>query len=318
MKKALVTGVTGFAGSFLAEQLLRNKSLEVIGTCFSDRELLNIEDIKAEIKIEKINLLDSKATEDLITSTKPDLIFHLAAISFPYGSLDDPAKTMTNNIISQINLLEAVRKKNIDPKILIISSGDIYGMVEKEDLPIDEETTFRPTTPYSVSKITQDFLGLQYHLAHNMKIIRARPFNHIGPRQAAQFVVPSFAKQIAEIEKGKREGVIRVGNLFSKRDFTDVRDMIEAYILALDRGKLGEVYNIGSGVAYKISDILEKLLSFSSKKIKIEIDETLIRSKDESELRCDCTKFTRLTGWEPKIPIEQSLKDTLDYWRNIL
>jgi len=175
-----------------------------------------------------------------------------------------------------------------------------------------------PTNPYAVSKIAQDFLGLQYFLSYGLKIVRVRPFNHIGPRQSPRFVVPSFAKQIAEIEKGKKENILHVGNLSSRRDFTDVRDMVAAYLLSLEKGDLGDVYNIGSGVSRQISKMLDMLLSLSSKKIDVEIDKSLFRPKDDPELVCDKSKFTKQTGWEPKIEIEKTLKDTLDYYRNIV
>ena len=263
--------------------------------------------------------MDNAKVFYLIDRLRPDLVFHLAALTSPKDSFDDPSVTMINNIKAQVNILDAVRKLGFkDTRILVVSSGEIYGLVDKEDLPIDEETVLRPTSPYSVSKITQDFLGLQYYLSHKLKIIRVRPFNHIGPRQSSVFVVSAFAKKIAEIEKNKLEPVLSVGNLESARDFTDVRDMVEAYVLAVEKGKKGEVYNLGSGKSYKISEILEKLLSLSSVKIKIEIDENLLRPVDIPNLVCDVTKFTKLTNWRPKISIDTTLKDTLDYWRNII
>lgn len=175
-----------------------------------------------------------------------------------------------------------------------------------------------PTSPYSVSKIAQDFLGLSYFLAYRLKIVRVRPFNHIGPKQSPHFVVSSFAKQISEIEKGKKEPILRVGNLEAKRDFTDVRDMVNAYVLATQKGKDGEVYNLGSGRAYKISEILEKLVSLSFSKIKVVEDKTLFRPNDNPQLVCNADKFTKLTGWRPQIPLATTLKETLDYWRKMI
>lgn len=262
--------------------------------------------------------MDDKATEDLVRKSKPDYVFHLAALTSPSESFSNPSLTITNNTTAQVNLLEAIRKSNSNAAILIISSADVYGLVDKKDLPIDEETPLMPVNPYAVSKLTQDFLGLQYFLSYGMKVVRVRPFNHIGPRQSPHFVVSSFAKQIAEIEKGGKEKVINVGNLSSKRDFTDVRDVVAAYLLALEKGKSGDVYNIGSGTSYKISEILDKLISLSADNIKAEVNRDLIRVKDEPELLCDRTKFTNQTGWKPSIDIETTLKDTLDYWRNIV
>lgn len=316
MKKALITGAAGFAGGFLIEHLLE-KDFDVAGTYLSDDQL-QFAVCKDKVNFKKLDLLDATATSNLIKEVKPDYIFHLAALTSPHDSFDSPALTITNNTTAQVNLLEAVKSNNIDSKILIISSADVYGIVDKKDLPIDEDTPLMPVNPYAVSKVAQDFLGLQYFLANNLRIVRVRPFNHIGPRQSPRFVVSSFAKQIAEIEKGEKEPFILVGNLSSKRDFTDVRDMVKAYLLALEKGKEGEVYNIGSGTSYEISEILDMLLSKSSKKINIKVDKTLLRQKDEPDLVCDSSLFTKQTGWLPKIDIENTLKDTLDYWRDIV
>ncbi len=318
MKKALITGVAGFAGGFLAEYLLSAENFEVVGTYLSDDQLKFAQYIKGKVKLKKLDLLDAQETSILVKETKPDYVFHLAALTSPSESFGNPSLTITNNVAAQVNLLEAIRESAVDATILIVSSADVYGLVDKADLPIDEQTPLMPVNPYAVSKLAQDFLGLQYYLSYGLKIIRVRPFNHIGPRQSARFVVPSFAKQIAEIEKGKVEKVISVGNLYSKRDFTDVRDMMRAYLLALDKGQPGEVYNIGSGTSHKIQEILDMLLSLSSEKITVEIDKNKFRPKDEPELICDRTKFTQKTGWEPKIDIMQTLRDTLDYWRSIV
>ena len=319
MTKVLITGLTGFAGSYLAEYLVAKNEYDVCGTYLFDDSLANVDRIKDKINLTKIDLFSEENVFKLIKDTSPSLIFHLAALTSPFDSFNNPTQTLTNNISLQINLLEGVRKYNLfNTKILIASSADIYGLVKKEDLPIDEQTPLMPTSPYSVSKIAQDFLGLTYFLSYNLKIIRVRPFNHIGPRQSPQFVVSSFAKQIAEIEKGKRTPTLHVGNLETKRDFTNVKDMVCAYALAIKKGKYGDAYNIGSGTSYKISEILDKLISFSSRRIKIERDEILFRPSDNPELVCDSSKFTQLTGWKPKISINTTLKDTLDYWRNII
>lgn len=319
MKRVLITGATGFAGSYLAEHLLSAKKYDVSGTYLLEESLRNVETIKDKLNLKKADLTKDKIVSDIIKAVSPSVIFHLASLTSPSNSFKNPTLTLTNNIALQVNLLEGVRKNNLfNTKILIVSSADIYGVVKKEDLPIDEQTPLMPTSPYSVSKIAQDFLGLTYYLSYNLKIIRVRPFNHIGPRQSSHFVVSSFAKQIAEIEKGKREAVLHVGNLDAKRDFTSVKDMVNAYVLAIEKGKDGEIYNIGSGISYKISDILNKLVLLSSSKIRIEKDESLFRPNDNPELVCDHRKFTKLTGWKPKISIETTLKDTLDYWRSII
>jgi GDP-4-dehydro-6-deoxy-D-mannose reductase len=196
-----------------------------------------------------------------------------------------------------------------------VSSGETYGRVKKENLPITENTPLQPMSPYGVSKVTQDFLGFQYALSYKMNIIRVRPFNHIGPRQSPQFVVSSFAKQIAEIEKKKDVHEMRVGNLKTKRDFVDVRDVVKAYELLLEKGKIGDVYNIASGHTYVISEILKKLTSFSKAKITVKEDEDLLRPVDISEVSVDIGKIKKDTGWSPTIDIETSLQDVLNYWR---
>lgn len=316
MKKAFITGITGFAGSYLAENLLDN-GYEVLGTYLSDNskeDFLN----KDKVTLYKLDLLDEDKTSEVLNEARPDYLFHLAALTSPKSSFDNPAETFVTNVKSEINVLEAIRKNSlIDTRILIVSSAEVYGLVDSENLPVDEDTPFNPTNPYAVSKLAQDYLGLQYAIAHKLKIVRVRPFNHVGPKQSPDFVVSGFAKRIAEIEKGKQE-IMKVGNLSSRRDFTDVVDMMEAYRLALEKGEIGEVYNLGSGVSYEISKILEMLIGFSSVEIQTEVDALLMRPSDNPELVCDYSKFSALTAWKPEIPIETTLKNTLDYWRNII
>jgi GDP-4-dehydro-6-deoxy-D-mannose reductase len=319
MKKALITGITGFAGSYLAQHLISTDKYDVSGTYLFDKGLGNVDGIKGKLNLIKADLSEEKSVSKIIKDVSPDIIFHLAALTSPAESFKNPTVTLNNNISLQVNLLEAVKKYNLfDTKILITSSADVYGRVAKENLPIDEETPLRPTNPYSVSKIAQDFLGLSYFLAYKLRVIRVRPFNHIGPRQSPNFVVSSFAKQIAEIEKNKKKPYISVGNLEAKRDFTNVRDVVRAYLLAVEKGENGEVYNIGSGISYRISDILNKLISMSSSKIEIKRDESLFRPSDDPELICDNSKFSKISGWKPQITIDATLKETLDYWRNII
>lgn len=319
IKKVLITGISGFAGSHLAEYLIAKKKYEVFGTFFLKRSLGNVADIKQNLHLIELNLVDYKKTSEVVRKIKPDLVFHLAALPAVGSSFKNPAETMINNITAQINILEAIKKLNfLDTRILIVSSADVYGKVPLKELPMDENTAFRPTNTYAVSKIAQDFLGLQYYISYRLKIIRVRPFNHIGPRQSAGFVVSDFAKKIADIEKGRMSPVLRVGNLQAKRDFTDVRDMVRAYDFLIEKGEFGEVYNIGSGISYRISDILDILLSFSKIEIKVEIDHLLLRPEDAQDRLCDNKKFVELTGWKPSIPIKKSLKDTLDYWRGLV
>ena len=313
--KCFITGITGFAGSFLAEHLIQAGDYKISGTYLTDDSLKNLSFVSNKIQLHKVDLQNYRDLAEIVLSEKPDLVFHLAALTAPGESFENPSEFITNNISIQVNILEAIRAAKISPRTLIVSSAEVYGNVSASNLPIDEETPLRPVNPYAVSKLTQDFLGLQYFLTYKLPIVRVRPFNHIGPRQSPSFVVASFAKRIAEIEKGKSEPTLKVGNLSSKRDFTDVRDTVEGYAQIIEKGQEGEVYNIGSGRSIQIEALLDKLLSFSTSKITVEVDQTLIRPVDVPDLVCDNTKIRNATGWEPKISIDQTLRETLDYWR---
>jgi GDP-4-dehydro-6-deoxy-D-mannose reductase len=314
MKKILITGATGFVGKHLVNSLLSQQELEVIGTYRSEPGQM-----PEGVQLEKVNLLDQDAVDNLISTHKPDAVYHLAGLPSAAESFKTPADSITNNIIGELLVLEALRKHElIETKVLVVSTAEVYGFITSDDLPIDEATALRPVNPYAVSKIAQDYLGLQYRLSYRMNIVRVRPFNHIGPGQKDTFVLSSFGRQIAEIEKGKSDPVLHVGNLEAKRDFTDVRDMVKAYQLALEKGEKGDVYNIGSGVSRKIEDLLTTMLSFSTVKIDVKADPERFRPIDVPEIVCDSTKFTNLTGWKPEIGIEQTLQDILDYWRKIV
>jgi GDP-4-dehydro-6-deoxy-D-mannose reductase len=261
-------------------------------------------------------LRDASSTRDVIGNIRPDYIFHLAAQSFVPTSWHAPTESLTTNVIGQLNIFEAVRKIDLETRIQIACSSEEYGMVEPEELPITEDSPLRPLSPYGVSKVGQDLLGYQYYMSYKMDIVRTRGFNHTGPRRAPVFVVSDFAKQIVEVERGRREPVLYVGNLEAERDFTDVRDMVRAYFLALEKGKSGEVYNICSESSWKIQKMLDKLLSLSAVKIEVRTDPSRLRPSDVPRLLGDCSKFKRDTGWKPEIPFEKTLQDMLDYWRD--
>lgn len=316
MKKVLITGATGFAGSFLTEYLIGLGDYEIIGSYVTEDSLKNVESAKSKAEFKSINLLEKDAVESLIKEVKPEYIYHLAALASVTSSFKDPIGVITNNVSAQVNLLEAVRSAQIDPRILIVSSADIYGSVDPKYLPINEEAPLNPNNPYAVSKITQDFLGLQYAKSYSMGIIRIRPFNHIGPRQAAGYVVSDFAKRIVSIERGEIPPVLKVGNLDAKRDFTDVRDMVKAYKEILEKGQVREVYNIGRGVSFSMNGIIEKMRSLATTSFEIEKDPMLLRPSDTPELVADTTKLKSCINWEPEISLEQTLKDTLDFWRS--
>lgn len=312
MKKALITGINGFVGNHLLHYLRQN-DIEVYGSIKPGSEKRD----SGAKELYDVDILNFEELSNVIRTIAPDYIFHLAALTSPSESFKAPQETVKSNIIGQINILQAVKDNELmNTKTLVVSSAEVYGNVKQENLPINENCPLSPTSPYAVSKIAQDFFGLQYFLAHKVQSIRVRPFNHIGPGQSPFFAIPSFAKQIASIEKGQQDAVIKVGNLQAKKDFTDVRDVVKAYLLLMEKGEVGDIYNIGSGASYKIEDILHMLLSFSAKEIQIEQDQSLMRPSEIPELVCDSSKLKNVTGWSPTIPIEDSLRDTLDYWRN--
>lgn len=276
----------------------------------------HIAHLRDKITLIEADLLDLKSLQDVIISVRPDYIFHLAAQSFVPTSWTSPAVTLETNAVGSCNLFEAVRSAQIDPVIQIACSSEEYGLVHEDELPIKETNPLRPLSPYAVSKLAMDYLGYQYFQSYGLKIIRTRGFNHEGPRRGEVFVTSTFAKQIALIEKGLQEPVIWTGDLSTRRDFTDVRDMVRGYLLAVQKGQPGEVYNICSGKAWVIKDMLEYLISLSKVKgIKVKRDPRRMRPSDVPILLGDNSKFVKATGWKPKIKFEKTLKDTLNYWR---
>lgn len=312
--RALITGVTGFVGSHLAEYLL-SKGYEVYGTKRHQSRLDNIEHIKDKITLVDIDITDRSSVINALKKTKPDFIFHLAAQSYVPAALNAPESTMATNVIGTLNILEAVRILEIDPVMHVAGSSEEYGKVFEDEMPITEKNILRPMSPYAVSKATQDLLAIQYASSYKLKVIVTRAFNHTGPRQREVFVCSDFARQVALIEKGKQEPVIRHGNLEAQRDFSDVRDIAKAYELAVLKCKPGEVYNICSEKSTKIMDILNILVKMSKKKIETEVDKNRFRPIDIKIFLGNCSKFKKLTAWKPEIEIEQTLKDLLDYWR---
>lgn len=261
------------------------------------------------------DLTDRSQVAAMVAEVRPHFVFHLAAQSNVQVAFKDPESTLMTNVIGQLHLLDALREHSPDARIVVVGSSEEYGLVRPEDIPIDEDTPFRPNNPYAVSKIAQDALATQYHLSYGQQTIRVRPFNHIGPGQTEHFVTAAFARQVALIEAGLQEPVIWVGNLEAERDFTDVRDTARAYVLAAAKGEPGEVYNIGSGCGYKMRWILDTLISMSDVTVEVKQDPNRMRPSDIPRLVCDPTKFRALTGWQPQIPIENTLGDILEYWR---
>lgn len=314
----MITGVAGFAGSHLAEYLVNHTDLDVFGIVREGGTRSNIVHLGERITILEGNVLSAEFVQSVIRGIRPDYVFHLAAQAAPAHAWSDPRKTLVDNTVGQLNVLQTIASESLACRILVVGSGDEYGIVQLSELPIRETNPLRPNNPYAVSKICQDMLGLQYFISHQLPVVRVRPFNHIGPRQTDAFVCSSFARQVAEAELGLREPVVKVGNLEARRDFTDVRDMVRAYWLAISQGVPGEVYNIGSGVAWSISDVLRSLLEKSRTKIRVEQDPLRLRPSDVPVVYCDYSRFHARTGWMPKFPLEESLAELLDYWRQTL
>ncbi|GMU64318.1 MAG: GDP-mannose 4,6-dehydratase [Acidobacteriota bacterium] len=316
MRRVLITGITGFAGSHLADFLLaEHPEVEIHGTYRWRSRRENIEHLEGRIRLVECDLGDPVAVLRALELTRPDAIFHLAAQSFVPTSWSAPAETFHVNVTGQIHLFEGIRRLGLDPVVQIACSSEEYGLVLPGETPITEDNPLRPLSPYAVSKVAQDYLGYQYFKSYGLKAIRTRGFNHEGPRRGEVFVMSNFARQIAAIEAGLQEPVIRVGNLDSVRDFTDVRDMVRAYWLAVLKATPGEVYNIASGRGITIRAMLDQLLAMSRVEVKVETDPARLRPSDVEVLLGDASKFRAATGWEPTLPLETTLADTLDYWR---
>jgi GDP-4-dehydro-6-deoxy-D-mannose reductase len=311
--RALITGINGFVGGHLAEHLLSSGRWEIAG--IARQPALALETLTGRVTYIAADLSDREQTLGALARIRPDVIFHLAGQSNVPHAFADPHTTVQMNIGAQLNLFLSVLQLRIDPLIIVASSNEIYGLVRPEDLPVNEQTPLRPVNPYAVSKAAQDLFAYQYHISHRLRTIRLRPFNHIGPRQTEAFVVPAFAAQIARIEAGLQPPVLRVGNLAAERDFSDVRDIVRAYELAALHGEVGAAYNVGSGQAVGVQRILDILLTFSTHDIQIEPDSSRMRPSDVPRVVCDASRFHADTGWTPRIPLEQTLFDTLEYWR---
>jgi len=306
--KALIIGVAGFVGRHLVNELI-NSGWDVSGT------KLPTEIVDIDIPIFELDILDAEAIGDLLVQLSPDCVFHLAAQSSVALSWKQPALTADVNIKGAVNLLEAVRVMDKPPRLMLIGSGEEYGHVQPNEIPVGEGTALRPGNIYAATKITQGMFGQIYAKAYGLEIIIVRAFNHFGPGQTDAFVVSSFCKQVAEIEAQGDRGTIKVGNLDAKRDFTDVRDIVRAYRLLAEKGKSGEVYNVGSGLSVSVAEILDMILKQSGAKITIEQDPERMRPSDVPEIRADISKLVACTDWKPEIKLEDTIKDVLDEWK---
>lgn len=312
--KALVIGGAGFVGDYLINHLTDDCGWSVAVTKLEHEKIEN----ERNISIYDLDILNKESILNLLLNVKPDYIFHLAAQSSVSLSWKNPSLTVDVNIKGSVNLLEAVRELNYKPRIMLIGSGEEYGHILPSETPIKENTITRPGNIYAATKACQNMLGKVYADAYQMDIVMVRAFNHIGPKQAPLFVVADFCKQVAEIEMNFHEPIMMVGNLSAKRDFTDVRDVVRAYSLLIQNGVPGETYNVGSGTAIAIEDILKKILSYSNADIEVKIDGNKLRPVDVPIIEADIQKLQDCTGWERTIDLDKTIMDNLEYWRNTI
>jgi len=325
-KKCFITGITGMVGSHLVDYLLANTDWDIYGLCRWNDDFSNINHLiplineKKRVSLIYGDLNDYASLQEAISISKPDYVFHLAAQSYPKTSFSAPIETLQTNIIGTANLLESIRKADLRPIIHVCASSEVFGRVPKEFLPINEEVTFHPASPYAISKVGTDLVGRFYGEAYGLCVMTTRMFTHTGPRRGDVFAESTFAKQIAMIEEGLIEPVIKVGNLDSMRTWADVRDAVRAYhMLVTINPTAGEYYNIGGSYSCSVRKMLEYLLSQSTfKNIVVQTDPERLRPIDADLQVPDVSKFKKHTGWEPEISFEETMNDLLNYWRTIV
>jgi GDP-4-dehydro-6-deoxy-D-mannose reductase len=312
--RLLITGITGFVGSHMAEYALA-QGAQVFGSARWRSRSENIEHLRGKVEMVDCDLRDVASVRRLLTTANPTHVIHLAAQSFVGSSWHTPGETLANNTACQVNLLETIREVKNPPRFLVIGTSEEYGLVHPDEVPIRETNQLRPLSPYAVSKVAQDLMGFQYFQSYGLPIIRARAFNHEGPRRGDVFVTSNFAKQVAEVEAGLRKPVIFVGDLKPRRDYSDVRDIVRGYWTLLERGEAGEVYNLCSGRSWTIQQVLDFYLRESRvRDISVETDPARMRPSDVMILEGDPSRIAKL-GWKVEIPFEQTLGDLLAYWR---
>lgn len=310
MKKVLIIGGAGFVGGYLAEYLQDECGYQVRATKMKQEEIPG-----ANYEVVDMDLLVKGEVEKVIRDYEPDFIFHLAAQSSVAVSWSNPQLTVDVNIKGSLQLLDVLKEMEYKGRVLLIGSGEEYGRIQPDEVPIVEDTVLRPGNIYAATKCCQNMIAGIYAKAYGLNLVMVRAFNHVGPRQTTQFVVSDFCKQVVEAEKGLRDPVIHVGNLKAKRDFTDVRDVVAAYECLIRQGRSGETYNVGSGIAYSIEEILDRIIGLSGQEIRVEVEKERLRPIDVPVIVADISKIEEQTDWKRKIPMEQTLQDTLDYWR---
>ena len=313
--KSLIIGGAGFVGAYLVRHLKNDLGQDVVVTKMP-REQVKVDGVDMNsIQVRDLDILQKESIVALFREIRPDYIYHLAAQSSVSVSWKNPALTVDVNVKGGVNILEALRELEDKPRVLFIGSGEEYGHILPGEIPIKEGNVPRPGNIYAATKVCRNMLAKIYADAYGLDVMMVRAFNHIGPNQLPLFVVADFCKQVAETEAGNREPVMKVGNLSAKRDFTEVRDVVRAYALLMKSGCAGETYNIGSGHAIAIEDILKQILDHSSVEIRVEVDPERLRPVDVPIIEADTTKVYEATGWKPEISLEQTIRETLDYWR---
>jgi GDP-4-dehydro-6-deoxy-D-mannose reductase len=309
VKKCLITGTEGFVGACLAD-LLVEKDLAVYGMVYGDTR--NIDHLQGQLNILPCDLNDQPRVKEIVAQVAPDYVFHLAAQSFVTVSWNNPEETLRTNIIGTFYLLDSIKEAGIDPVVEIIGSSSVYGPRREDEMPLTETVDFRPSSMYAVSKVSEDMLGYFYWQVYGMKVIRVRPFNMTGPRKTGD-ACADFSKAVVEIERGQRR-YLEVGKLDTVRDFTDGRDAARALWLLAEKGTAGEVYNLCSDQGYRMETILQKLIALSGRDIKYQVVPEKMRLSDDPIYIGDNRRLLTL-GWTPRIPLETTLADLLDYWR---
>lgn len=324
-EKILITGVTGFVGSHMADLLLEKGNYEVYGLKrWNLSRLRNVRHLMDKVEFFDCDITDPVGVRNVVREINPVKIYHFAAESFVSTSWDHPSHYMDVNYKGTVNFLDAIKELKANPRFFIPGSGEEYGEILPEELPITEKTVLRPMNPYSVTKIAQDFIGYVYYKSYGLNVIRTRAFNHEGPRRDNVFGIGSYCYQIARIEQGKQKPVIKVGHLDDKRNFTHIRDLVEAYYLAMEKCLPGEMYVIGSDEpehVHTFREVLNLLIGMSEldkSKVKIETEPKFVRPTSVPRLVGDTEKFRKLTGWKPKIPFKRILEDSLGYWRDFV
>lgn len=313
MERTLVTGADGFVASHLIPELFHGWGCELFGLGLRPEPSCSVVGLEYRV----VDLTDFEGVEKVLDGFRPDAVFHLAAQPSVARSWEDPWSTYRVNLLGQVNLMEAMRRLGIEASVHIACSSEEYGRVSPDEMPLDEGAPLNPCSHYAVSKVGQEVLGKMYSEAFSWRVLITRGFNQAGPGQSPDFVVSSFARQIALVECGKAEPVLKVGNLEARRDFTDVRDTVRAYQMVMEKGRPGAAYNVCSGVASAISEVLEILLGMSDARITVEKDPARQRPSDIPVLVGDNSLVREETGWQPEIPLEKTLGDTLEYWRSI-